>query len=347
MSEGSLHVVTPEAALDDASVAARTGIPLDRLLRTVWACHTAVQQALLDVIGATVPPGSLLLEIRRQNDMLATFMDRYVSDISATYARERLESESRILVERRRVVDSLLDGDEPSSEGERILGISWREYHLAALGWASGGNRTFDSDNSAFRFAERVALRHRASAWLIIERGDHVEFHWSFIHDAPIDVDIIEQELPSRMRLALGLVQSGANGFRSTTVAARRTRDVCLQMPGAQMVTHYDDVSLLALVAADQEHARAFVQRELTGLLGEDPMSVSIRQSLRLFLVAGRSRQLAAEASHVAPTTIAYRVKRAEEKLDRSTLLRPQELLAALELVHAFPQLSVPTSPRE
>lgn len=332
-------VTTPEAALDDARVAARANIPLERLLRIVWACHAAVQERLLETIGASVSSDDLLGEVHRMIAMLAVLIDRYVSDISATYAEERHESESRLLVERRRLVDSVLDGADPADGSERILGIRWNQQHLAAIGWAAGGNRTFHSEDSAHRFAERLA-RRGAGTWLVVERGDHVEFHWSFPRADQLDLSTIEAERPPRMRLALGSIAAGADGFVSSTTTARLTRRIAVAMHEFRDIVSYADVDLLSLLSADRDQARLFVRRELAGLLGSDAMAHAIRETLRHFLLGGRSRQAASAATHVAATTVAYRVKRAEELLGRSTLARTQETIAALQLVHAFPDLA-------
>jgi hypothetical protein len=279
----------------------------------------------------------LLQEVRQLVTLLAQFIDRYVTDMSATYAQERLESESRLLVERRRLVDAVLAGGEGTDESERILGIRWDQHHLTAIGWSAAGNRAVRPEDNALRFAERVA-RAAGGSSLMVERGDHVEFHWSFALPTHLDHAVIDTERPQRMRLALGTTEQGVEGFVSSTHAARSARTVGLMLREPPLVLRYDDVSLLALLSADRTQARAFVRRELAGLLGEDPMKASIRETLRHFLLEARSRQAAAAATHVAATTVAYRVKRAEELLDRSTLVRTQETIAALQLAHAFPE---------
>ncbi|GGD65953.1 helix-turn-helix domain-containing protein [Microbacterium murale] len=331
-------IVTPEAALDDARVAARAAIPLDRLLRIVWACHAAVEQQLLDVIGERAEPSELLDEVRELVRLLAQFIDRYVHDISSMYATERLESESRLLVERRRIVDAVLGGQDPAAGTEATVGLRWDGYHLAAAGWATSRNRALGSEDSAYRFAERVA-RQLGGSWLVVERGDHVEFHWAFPHAGAFDSAVFDAGKPTRMRIALGTVERGVAGFVGTTRAARAARAIGLTMNRPSDVVRYDDVGLLALLCADRDQARTFTRRELAGLLGADPKTEAVRETLRYFLLEGRSRQVAAAAMHVAATTVAYRVKRAEELLGRSTTTRTQQTVAALELAHAFPDL--------
>lgn len=335
-SGSAFDVVTPEAALEDAQVAARAGIPLERLLRVVWASHAAVQERLLDIIAASAPAHSALSDVRQLVTLLAAFIDRYVTDMSATYARERSESESRLIVERRRLVDAVLDGGEGGEESERILGIRWGQHHFTAIGWSATGSRAVRPEDDALRFAKRLA-RAVGGSWLVVERGDHVEFHWSFPHASSLDVSVVDAERPERMRLALGTVEHGAEGFVSSTRAARSTRSVALMLREAPMVLRYDEVGLLALLSADRAAARAFVRRELAGLLGEDAMTLAVRTTLLSFLLEGRSRQAAAIATHVATTTVAYRVKRAEALLGRSVYARTQETLAALLLAQAFP----------
>jgi DNA-binding PucR family transcriptional regulator len=58
--------------------------------------------------------------------------------------------------------------------------------------------------------------------------------------------------------------------------------------------------------------------REVLGPLAvPGPKTAEIRETLRLYLAHGRSRALAAEELFVAPNTVAYRVKRAEELMGR------------------------------
>lgn len=332
------NIVTPEAALDDARVAARAAIPLDRLLRIVWACHATVEQQLLEAIGEGADSSVVLDEVRELVRLLAQFIDRFIHDISSTYATERLESESRLLVERRRIVDAVLGGQEATTATEPIVGLRWDGYHFAAAGWAISRNRALESEDSAYRFAERVG-RRLGGSWLVVERGDHVEFHWSFPHAAGFDTSVFDAEKPAGMRIALGTIEHGVAGFIGTMLAARAARGVGIAMDRPSDVVCYDDVGLLALLCADRDQARTFTRRELVGLLGSEPKIVAVRETLRHFLLEGRSRQAAAAAMHVAATTVAYRVRRAEEMLGRSTLVRTQQTVAALELAHAFPEL--------
>lgn len=338
LADEGLTIVTPEAALDDARVAARADIALERLLRVAWGCHAEIQERLLTLVQSSVPPAVMMREVRYLVSRLTACIDQYISDISNAYAEEQRETEGRLLAGRRRVVDAVLNGA-PAPEGsERVLGLRWTDHHVAAVGWSSAGNRALHTEDNAQRFARQVARAFGGSS-LIVERGDHVEFHWSLPRPESFDPGVVRRERPGGMRLALGFVAPGMRGFVASTRAARSARSIGLRMGHPPDVVEYDEVSVLALASSDWGQAGEFVRREIGGLIGDDPGSASIRDTLCQFLISGRSRQVAAAATHVAPTTVAYRVRRAEEMLGRSSTTRVQETILALQLAHAFPEL--------
>lgn len=143
---------------------------------------------------------------------------------------------------------------------------------------------------------------------------------------------------PDWIRLAAGRPGSGLAGLRESHFEAQQAARVAKLSP-RQKFWDYDDAATLALLIADPQGAARFVQVQLAGLLGPDQRVTDIRDTLRHFLLAGRSRIAAAQALHLATNTVAYRVKRAVELLGRPINENPVTTLLALELVHAFPQL--------
>ncbi|TNB73017.1 hypothetical protein FHJ30_09375 [Arthrobacter sp. BB-1] len=102
----------------------------------------------------------------------------------------------------------------------------------------------------------------------------------------------------------------GLAGLRESHFEAQQAARVAKLSP-RQKFWDYDDAATLALLIADPQGAARFVQVQLAGLLGPDQRVTDIRDTLRHFLLAGRSRIAAAQALHLATNTVAYRVKRA------------------------------------
>jgi DNA-binding PucR family transcriptional regulator len=118
----------------------------------------------------------------------------------------------------------------------------------------------------------------------------------------------------SGLSVALGSAAAGEAGFRDSHLAAREAQRIgrALGEPGVHL---YADVEVLALLTASPERAARYMRQTLGALAGTDAKMAELRETLRLYLSYGRSRAQAAEKLFVAPNTVAYRVKRAEELL--------------------------------
>ena len=142
-------------------------------------------------------------------------------------------------------------------------------------------------------------------------------------------------------RLALGEPARGIAGLRtshSQALQARRVATLAGRPPGT--VTRYRRVALSAMATVDMEQARAFVGRELVGLVGSDDVSARLVATLRIFLDEGASHSRASQRLGIHENTVRYRVKQAEELLGRSVEERTLELRVALALLNVVDVVS-------
>jgi PucR C-terminal helix-turn-helix domain len=131
------------------------------------------------------------------------------------------------------------------------------------------------------------------------------------------------------IRTALGGVGSGTDGFRETHEQAELARYVArLSAAPPGSVTRYEDVAVIALATGDLAKASSFVRYTLGPLAAEDPSTRRVADTLRVYLEEGRNRARTARRLGVHPNTVAYRLGRARELLDRE----PSERSSALEL---------------
>jgi hypothetical protein len=107
-------------------------------------------------------------------------------------------------------------------------------------------------------------------------------------------------------------------------------------------IWRYEDVGHLALMLEDGVAAAWFVQWELGPLTQPGARTQEIRDTVRLYLSSGNSRVAVADALHVAPNTVAYRVGKANELLGYPVGERAQQILLALQLVQLVPSLLEP-----
>jgi hypothetical protein len=146
-------------------------------------------------------------------------------------------------------------------------------------------------------------------------------------------------ELPERLEppadavLSIGDPASGIDGFRRSHREAREAHAVALRRRESGDVVSYDSVALEALLAADEERARAFAARELEGLDGADQRSARLRETLRAYFACGQNASAAAAVLGVHEHTVTYRLRRAEDRLGRPVAARRAELELALRVL--------------
>ncbi len=333
-------IVAPRGAQENVRLSVRQGVPIASVLRTVWACHTRVQDALLAVIEREVPADRMVAEVRELNAALFSYVNSYVSDLMRGYEDELSLWHGRLPAERLRVLTAILDGEEPAEDAERILGLRLSGHHLIALGRPSTSGHIPNRDAARQRFGTDAAQSLGATGFLTIELQGTTLFWWAFnTRPAPSVMSALrEVPRPDWIQLAAGRPGSGLSGLRESHFEAQQAALVARLSP-RQKFWDYEDAGMLALLVADPEGAARFVQVQLAGLLGPDQKLTDIRDTLRHFLMAGSSRLAAAQALHLATNTVAYRVKRAAELLGRSINENQVVTLVALQLAHTFPQL--------
>ena len=338
-------IVAPRGAQENVRLSVRQGVPIGSVLRTVWACHTRVQDALLAVIEQEVPADRMVAEVRELNESLFSYVNSYVRDLMHGYEDELTLWHGRLPAERLRVLTAILDGEEPGEDAERILGLRLGRHHLVALAWPATSGHIPDREAARQRFGADAAQVLGAAGVLTVEYQGTMLFWWGFNTrpDPMLSGKLRAVPGADLIRLAAGRPGSGLAGLRESHFEAQQAARVAKLSPG-QKFWDYNDAGMLALLIADPQGAARFVQVQLAGLLGPDQKLSDIRDTLRHFLLAGSSRIAAAQALHLATNTVAYRVKRAAELLGRPINENQAVTLAALEMVHVFPHLMDPST---
>ncbi|MGW0161431.1 PucR family transcriptional regulator [Mycobacterium sp. NPDC003323] len=204
-------------------------------------------------------------------------------------------------------------------KAEAVLGHPLTGGQLGFICWTT--DSSIDLPGVAQRFADRV---------LVITAGPRTVWGWtvaapgSVADAAPLGEDV---------HLAVGSVQPGSSGFRTTHLQALRARRIAeLAERPAPSVTVFGDVALVDLLSQDLDAARAYVRAELGDLARADAKSSAERAALLAFLSAQGSLKAAADALGVHRNTVLQRVRRAEHRLGGPVTARLAEVHAALQL---------------
>ena len=337
------EMVVPSEAIEQVRLRVRQGTPLAVVLRTLWATQSRAQDALLTVMEHHVPPHTLGAEMRSLNNKLFLYADVVVRTLTVNFEDERAMWHGRISAARRRVIDTIVAGDDAPDDAEDVLGLRLRDHHLVAVHRTTASGFTPQRANAVSHLVQSVARRLEAASSLILEvPADMTVVIWSFAAAPSAEslALLADADLPAGSTLSVGVLAPGAVGLRESYCTAMETDAVTrLQDDLNQRVWSFDDIRLRALLLGDDaERAERYTRRVLDGLTGNKAKAADLRETLRQYLLAGRSRQAAAAVLHLAPTTVAYRVGRAEEMLGRLSSDLVLETQVALELAHAFPR---------
>lgn len=339
-------VIRPRGAAENVRLAARQGVPVGTLLRTVWACHTRAQDALIRELETLTGAAEFSTTLLTLNAALYAYVDSYVKSLTAEYQDELVAWSGHIPAERLQTMRSLLAGEPSSPAAEQVLGLRLTDQHWIAIGWQPTDRRVPDRQAELSRFGVQVGRALGVASTLVLHHDGLADLWWTFTvapsEERFRDV-VLSVGLPAGAALAIGRPGGGVEGMRSSHASALQAAKVG-RRAGGEGLWWYRDVRVMALLGADEPAARRFVLEELHGIDGTSAKTADLRDTLRCFLQAGQSRLLAARELNLAANTVAYRVARASELMGRPATERPLDTLLALQLAHHFPDYLKPDS---
>lgn len=246
--------------------------------------------------------------------------------------------------DRHRLLAQLLaDSDAERYEAERILGVRLSDYHWAVvLGSKPGCGLTVeDLVRSALTVSRMVG---GARPLVAVNRASEVWMwtRWKLPPESEI-IAAVRTRLPAvdGLQVGVGPIAPGPEGFRRSLLGARAA---CHSADSAAGWRTYEDVSAVSLLAKDDEHTRWFVEEVLGELAGSGPWHATLRETLRLYLAKGRSRQQVAAAMYINRNTVAYRVQKATQLLGRPIDEDDLEVRLALEIARLSRSVPPPSS---
>ena len=308
----------PEADLEFARGAARIGAQptdLGQAYRRGHACHWEAWFELVEGQGLDTKHRRALLA--HGSDFFFAYATRLSHMTLEQYTRER----DRMLSDReqRRVhlVHELLAGNDVDPTA---LGYDPAGSNLAFVAWGDGAPEAAQAAGAAL-----------ARPLLVVGVLEDETWGWLGGSAAPdTGQRLARADLPEGAALAFGDDAAGTEGFVLSHEQARRAERAGRR--SGRPITHYADVALESLAAADEDAARAFVARELAGLDGDDTRSTRLRETLRAWFAAGHNGAAAAATLGVHEQTVAQRLRTIEERTGRPVAARHAELETALRL---------------
>lgn len=309
-----------EGALEEARLAAQTGVELSDLLLTRRIGQVVLWNWILDTTVSIVPEGPERVAVLKQAaEYHFAWNDIITHDVVGAYEREKaayfLHRRDR---QRRAIVQDLLNGVPTDAEQ---LGYNLRVTHLAVVAWGKGAAATLNS----------LAATLQGSL-LVIEGTGGTSLAWlgsSRMAEAAAK-HLATLSPPPGTYLAVGEPAAGVEGFRLGHRQAWQACRVARLKP--QPVTRYTDVALESVVLRDLPAARDFMMSELGPIAEEDPRTELLRETLRAYFDTGQNAAATATRIRVHERTVAYRLKSIEDRLGFPLNQRRDELAIALRL---------------
>jgi hypothetical protein len=325
---GTDDIVVPHEALEFLRGNVRRGIPLAALLRSYRLGHAWLWERWSQALQERLEDSG---ELGAGQDQSSAFMFAYVDKVSDALVEEfgtERERMMRSAVQLRAETVRAILASEPIDEevASRRLGYELRRHHLA-LRIAAAGSEVRGLE----RAVDEAGATLGAGEPLVVPSGAARFDVWCGAYDTVATHELERYEPPPGVLVAFGRPGEGIAGFRSSHAEALQAARIGALAGGAAM-TSYAKVELVSLLADDLPRARAFVAAQLGPLASPAEPAQRLRETVLALLTSGGGATKVAKELYVHQNTVAYRVKRVEEMLDRKITESPAELMCALIL---------------
>lgn len=331
------EVESPAEAYGYARALARRGVRLDVLLRIHRLALGVLLQAWEDRLDPSGSPELLLAATKRSIEVNFQFHDALMEGLTTEYQRERERWVRGAEALRRETINAVL-AERPveTDRASSVLGYDLRRHHLGVVLWASPTPEDPQVIPRLERAAAAIAARLDAGRPLILPVDSSMMWAW-----IGRDTEVARNDLdaltigrnPDEVSIALGAPGQGVAGFRRThrdAVDTARVSVVSQRRAGATLAFH--QVQLAALLASDPDRTRRFVRERLRGLALDDDESARLRATLAIYLEENGSRLATAKRIGVHTNTVANRIRKCRELLERDFGSEQALLMVALVL---------------
>lgn len=293
-------------------------------VRTFWARWS-------ELLADSAPRAEYAEALRESTRYILAWADVLTQQMIALHTEERSLWNRDPEAVRHETIRAILDGNPPeAARAEQRLRYALGRAHQCAVVWSSGST----VDLRPERLKESVPRLFATTpdpSLVALPLGPSVALWWSPADSRPL---VVPGSVDPEVRVAVGTVHDGIDGFRATYLEAMHARRVAVLEHAPQgSITPYPKVALRALASTDLEQATRFVRSALGELAASDPTTRELAMTLRSFLDHGSNLRATASALRVHHNTVANRIRRAELLLPHPTVGRTAEILTALELL--------------
>lgn len=316
-SGAEADVDAPSAALSYARALAQRDVALSALIRAYRIGHGRFVDEAMALLSTQATPDEALPAARELVHRAAAWIDHICDQVGVAYELERDRWVSSRSGLRQHWVNEVLSGSAADiGKAEKALDYHFGRSHVAAIMWPDDAVATRDVTDVFDNARSVIGHSLSASGSSLIVPTDEREARLWWPSDL-VDYDglhkvLADGDLP--VRVALGDIGSGVDGFRRSLREAELTKVIALSGgPALGRLVCHEHVAAIALMATNAADLRLFVHRSLGALAVDDERNALLRETLREFLARNRSYASTAEAMFLHRNTIQYRVTQAME----------------------------------
>ncbi len=326
-------VVTTEAVTGTRDLA-RRGLQVSEFAHTVRYGHSVLYTAFFDAVSAVPPSTGAHDELRRVSLLLFKLIDEFIGAMTDVFLDEQNVWGASRSAAQLELVRQIVDGAAVrAADARRLLDYPLEATHVAVVAWRSApGHDTADSLRVAVEPVLRCWGVTRAS--LLVPVGSNTLWAWGAFK--PGSTPRRGTPLPEFEGTMVGVGQAGhgISGFRRSHLEARAVERLVRHGPErARSSLAHQDIDLDALLLADREAARQFVERHLGRLGADDPGVARLRGTLRRYLDTDRSLSKVAALENISRNTVTYRVQQAFDLCGHTSDTPTVKIRAALAVV--------------
>jgi DNA-binding PucR family transcriptional regulator len=254
------------------------------------------------------------------------FVDATLAGVARQMKLEHNEFVRGAVVERRRIVELILEGDSISHKrAEARLGYGLSGSHTAAIIWC-------DESDDDLRLLDRAAaaLGEAVGCPRSLTVTCSEATRWVWLKDVAVDgeqVRAVSEETP-KLRIAIGDSAPGIEGFRSSHEQALTAQQMMVRLQSRQQTAFFEDIRMVALLTQKPDRTEEFIKDTLGALASAGAV---LRHTLLAYINEQCNAARAAQNLYIHRNTLLSRLDAAQRLLPRPLDRNTVRVAVALE----------------
>lgn len=295
--------------------------------------HNIALQRWTDIVfELTSDPQELRELLNVMSRSASNFVDATLAAISRQMKLEHNELAQGVIVERRKIVELILDGDSMHhSRAEARLGYALSGSHTAAILWC---DEYEDEYHLLDRAAEELCQAVGCSRPLTVTSSPSTRWVWLKDVSALDDEQVrrVLEKTPA-LRIAIGEAAPGTEGFRRSHFAALAAQHMMIRLQSRQQICSFDDIHMIALLTQRPDRADEFIKNTLGAFASA---SAVLRNTLLTYINEQCNAARAAQQLYIHRNTLLSRLDAAQRLLPRPLDRNTVRVAVALEALNWY-----------